>query len=227
MVTDGGTRQTLIKCRFLGNSAGIAGGIYNIYGCSLFLSNCLFSGNSANSGGAIETGGGAQRSDVELTNCTFTKNVGIGSTGGVSLGERGSVVTMANCILWGNTDGRDSTESAQIRPGKVIISHCCVQAWSGTFGGTANSGLDPLFVDPNGPDHKIGTLDDNLRLTPASPCRDAGDNSSLARDTLDLDRDGDPNEPIPFDLEGRPRVQNGRVDIGAYESDSPPSGGRL
>ncbi|UCF17707.1 MAG: right-handed parallel beta-helix repeat-containing protein, partial [Phycisphaerales bacterium] len=76
MIAWGGIRQTLVNCRFLGNSAEVGGGIYNIYGCSLVLSNCLFSGNSANSGGAIETGGGAKKSDVELMNCTLTKNFG-------------------------------------------------------------------------------------------------------------------------------------------------------
>lgn len=66
--------------------------------------------------------------------------------------------------------------------------------------------------------HRIDTYDDNLRLKPGSPCINAGDNAVLPLDKLDLDSDGDPNEPIPFDIEGKPRILNGRVDIGAYES---------
>jgi predicted outer membrane repeat protein len=203
---------------FLANSGGYGGGVYNIYGCNLVLSNCVFSGNSANSGGAIATGGGAQKSDLDLTNCTFAKNVGGETTGGVFGEESSSLITMANCILWGNIDSRDSIESAQIRRGKAIINNCCIQGWSGTLGGTANSGLAPLFVDPNGPDNEIGTLDDNLRLAINSPCINAGDNSALPADISDLDGDGDPNEPIPFDINGKPRIQGGIVDIGAYES---------
>lgn len=106
----------------------------------------------------------------------------------------------------------------------IKVDCCVVQAWTGKLMGRGNSGVDPRFIDPNGPDGRIGTPDDDLRLALDSPCRDAGDNSAVSPDTLDLDGDGDPNEPIPFDIEGRPRVQNGRVDLGAYESDPPLSG---
>ena len=106
----------------------------------------------------------------------------------------------------------------QISGGSPVINNCCIQGWTGKLGGTGNFGSDPLFVDPNGPDGKAGTLDDNLRLDLTSPCRNAGDNSALGPDTADLDKDGDVNEPIPFDIEGKPRILNGVVDLGAYES---------
>ncbi|MFC1636354.1 hypothetical protein ACFL5Z_16105 [Planctomycetota bacterium] len=66
-------------------------------------------------------------------------------------------------------------------------------------------GLDPLFVHPNGLDNKIGTLDD---MAPASPCRNAGDNSALDADSADLDKDGDLDELIPFDIDGELRNLN-------------------
>jgi len=34
----------------------------------------------------------------------------------------------------------------------------------------------------------------------------------------ELDKDGDVNEPIPFDLDNQLRILNGIVYIGAYES---------
>jgi len=127
--------------------------------------------------------------------------------------------TLANCILWENTVRRDDdVEAAQIQGGKIVVNDCCIQGWSGKLGGTGNFGDDPLFVDPNGPDNKIGTLDDNLRVSLNSPCINAGSNSALGADTSDLDGDGDTNEPIPFDVEGKPRILNGVVDLGAYES---------
>jgi hypothetical protein len=42
-------------------------------------------------------------------------------------------------------------------------------------------------------------------LLPTSPCIDAGDNTAVPADTLDLDNDGDTEEPIPIDLAGNPR----------------------
>jgi hypothetical protein len=109
-------------------------------------------------------------------------------------------------------------EPEQIHGGSPVSKNCCIQGWSGKLGGTGNFALDPFFVDPNGPDGKIGTLDDNLRLDLTSPCRNCGDNSALPADTTDLDKDGDVNELVPFDIEGKPRILNGVVDLGAYES---------
>jgi len=199
---------------------------------------CLFSGNRAvGNGAALVCAGGYKEHDSErflysnpvLVNCTFSGNRADGDGGGVCNGP-GSKTRLANCVLWGNRDRGGVDESAQIDATRsdqtMIISHSCIQAWSGQLGGDGNLGLNPLLADPNGADGTMGTLDDNLMLGPDSPCRDAGDNSSLPRDTPDLDGDGDPNEPIPFDLEGRPRLENGRVDIGAYEGNSPASGGR-
>jgi len=40
---------------------------------------------------------------------------------------------------------------------------------------------DPLFADPDGADDVIGTLDDDFRLKPFSPCIDAGLNGALSR----------------------------------------------
>jgi hypothetical protein len=69
-----------------------------------------------------------------------------------------------------------------------------------------------------------------LCLLPGSACIDAGDNTAVPPDTLDLDSDGDTAEPIPIDLAGNqrfvdhadvPDTGNGTapiVDMGAYEA---------
>jgi hypothetical protein len=60
---------------------------------------------------------------------------------------------------------------------------------------------------------------DDVRLAFDSPCVNAGDNTALPPDVLDLDGDGNTSEPIPIDLAGAARVQEGVVDMGAYEGE--------
>jgi len=36
---------------------------------------------------------------------------------------------------------------------------------------------------------------------------------------LNFDNDGDTDELTPFDMESKPRILDGVVDVGAYESD--------
>lgn len=210
---------SLTNCRFIGNSAkGDGGGIYcraeQTKLMKLRLINCTFSGNVAmNRGGGIAN---QYYYEPILINCTFTKNKS-SRCGGICNGER-SKATLTNCVLWANGDIGGMDESAQIEGGTIVVNHCCIQGWTGKLGGTGNFGLDPLFVDPNGFDKITGTTDDNFRLDLASPCHNAGDNSSVGVDTTDLDKDGDVNEPMPFDIDGKPRILNDVVDLGAYES---------
>jgi hypothetical protein len=66
----------------------------------------------------------------------------------------------------------------------------------------------------------VGGADDNpgdLHLQPISPCIDAGSNAALPPDTLDLDGDGNTDEPLPIDLDGAPRISGRTVDMGVYE----------
>ena len=143
--------------------------------------------------------------------------------------------TMTNCILWGNTasNGDEIYNTSSTTP---IIGYCDIAgsggsgSWDTSLGsdGGGNIDTDPLFVDPrffdpNGPD------DNNLRLQYSSPCIDAGNNTAVPTDANDIDEDGDTNEPIPWDLDGKPRfiddpntadAGNGTppiVDMGAYE----------
>jgi len=218
----GYTRNTysLLNCRFVGNSArNNGGGVFNADESNVTLTNCIFVGNSAEEGGGGMSNfpGKHGPSHAKLTNCTFIAN-NSRVTPGCFRDFRECSSTLTNCILWSNTDRDGSSESAQVHGERTVVNHCCVQGWTGKLGGTGNFGDDPLFIDFDGPDDLIGTDDDNLRLKPGSPCINAGDNAALPTNKLDLDSDGDPNEPIPFDFEGKPRILNGTVDIGAFES---------
>jgi hypothetical protein len=204
----------LFGCLFVGNRAGTGGGVRAVGLVRSVSANCVFTGNSARSGGAFLDEGG----EATLVNCTLVSNSATADTGGgIWSGDK---IALVNSILWANSHDGDGNEQAQIRlGGKTIatVNHCCIQGWSGRLPGVKNSGIDPLFLDHDGPDNEPGTLDDNLRLSLESPCRDVGDDDALASDTFDLDFDGRTDDPVEVDVDGRPRIAGDRIDLGAYE----------
>ncbi len=85
------------------------------------------------------------------------------------------------------------------------ITYSNVQdAWAGE----GNIHSDPRFLDPAGPDGLVGTLDDDLRLSMGSPCLDIGNNRAIP-------------PSMETDLDGKSRIANERVDLGAYEFNGP------
>ncbi|MCP4592465.1 MAG: hypothetical protein GY842_17160, partial [bacterium] len=179
---------------------GDGGGMYSS-SSSPTLTNCTFSGNSA-----YHYGGGmySSSSSPTLTNCTFSGNSAYHYGGGM-FNNRYTSPTLTNCILWGNTDQSGVGQAAQITGGTPYIDYTCVQGWPGLLNGTGNIGVDPLFVDPDGPDGIVGTMDDDLHLHAGSPCIDIGDNDAVP--------DG-----LATDIDGDPRILSCRVDMGVDES---------
>jgi hypothetical protein len=111
---------------------------------------------------------------------------------------------LLNCILYDNSDRSGNGESAQIYAETLEVNYCCIQGWSGQWAGAGNMGLNPHFVDADGADGIVGTLDDDLRLAVGSSCIDTGAGSNLI-------------EPVRNDCRGNPRIINGTIDMGAYE----------
>jgi parallel beta-helix repeat protein len=232
---------TVTGCTFIGNSAedGYGGGICNDESDSL-LTNCTFSGNKA-----AYFGGGIFNisSRPTVTNCTFTGNSGWFGGGMSNWDSSGLTVancsfsgnsadhgggidnwyfsnpTLTNCILWGNT----AIGGAQIYNDGTSSSTVSFSNIQDGWAGTGNINANPLFVDADGPDNTAGTEDDNPRLSPHSPCIDAGDNNSVPPDDADLDNDSNTIEPTPLDLDYHPRFTDGdcngmaTVDMGAFE----------
>ena len=209
----------LTNCIFSGNSATNGGGMSNVADSAPMLTNCLFSGNVADS---LEGGGMySTYSYATLTNCTFSGNSAGYRAAGMYCGGDGTA-TVTNCIFWGNDAGIADDEIFKAGGASITFSYCDIRGckpggvWDDNLGtdGGGNIGSDPLFVDAAG---------DNYRLLPDSLCIDAADNTAVPPDTMDLDGDANTTEPIPFDLDGRPRLVDGDcndtdiVDIGAYE----------
>ena len=251
----------LTNCMFVGNAGDSGGGVYNSgeYGrpSSISLTNCTFNGNTAKAdGGGLYTAGTGFGATVTMTNCSLSSNTAGSDGGGIynssnsnlmnctfggntAAGNGGGIydssasMTVENSILWSNADGGGTDESAQIHTGTVTVNYSCIQGLTGGLGGTGNTSSDPVFVDPDGIDGILGTIDDNLRIVDGSACIDTGDNTAVPADTADLDSDGNTGEQTPLDLDKAPRFTDDPVtadggsgtppivDMGAYEYQPP------
>ncbi|MBN2562344.1 MAG: right-handed parallel beta-helix repeat-containing protein [Phycisphaerae bacterium] len=201
------TSATLVNCSFIGNQPG---GLENDGG-ALLAANCIFRGNmhpQAGSGVGITTRN-TPDSDVLLVNCSITDN----GDPGWGLIADSSVPHLVNCLFWGNS-GDGAGAEIHYSGDAPVVSHSCIE---GGWPGEGNTDLEPLFVDRDGADGIQGTEDDDLRPRAPSPCLDAGLNGALPADIADIDGDGDTDEPLPWDLDGQPRVHDDIVDMGAYE----------
>ena len=208
---------TIVNCMIAGNWGHYGGGIL----CSdsnPTIVDCVITRNGCYVGGGIYCD---RDSKPTIANCTIIGNYTSADGGAVYVWN--SNPTIINCIVWGNQDGIHVSGSG----GSPTIMYSDVQ---GGFPGDGNIDAYPIFVDPEGPDDDPDTWEDNnYRLAAGSPCIDAGDNTTVPPDSLDLDGDGDMGEPVPFDFDGSPRfvddpetddTGNGTppiVDVGAYE----------
>ncbi len=225
------SNTNVVNCTFIGNSAADWGGGITNRNCtsSLTVTNCTFNGNSASWGGGMRNytssttvmnctfsdnwargweGGGMSNRDggnPTLINCTFCGNSSTIRGGGIYSDENSSA-TVSNCILWENSDQGGTDEWAQIdSDGPVpLISYSCVQGWTGDWGGTGNTGANPLFTDAENDDYHLksqaGRWDRGegrwTKDDVTSPCIDAGD----------------PMNPIGHE----PFPNGGIVNMGAY-----------
>ncbi len=234
-----GSTADFVNCWFTGNQAVNGGAVANLHENYPTFANCVFSGNKASAAGS---GGGAlynQDVTVSVVNCTFANNETSGTGGGgihnaSEVGGEMARCNVNNSILWGNRNSSGIVPAAQVQndngAGEATINHSIVQGgWSGS-GGQGILNLDPLFVQPLGPDGVAGTSDDDLRTVIQSPAVDAGSNAALPLDVADLDDDAAIDEVLPldagraarrYDIAVKPDAGAGVspiVDLGAYEA---------
>jgi parallel beta-helix repeat protein len=178
---------TFTNCTFTNNSAR-DGAVYVSHSeCSGSFVNCLFYKNSASSGGAIS---GDKEGKVIVINCSFYGN-SAKEEGGAIVGG-GSII---NSIFYKNTAGGKDND---ITPtGSMEIDYCLINYLKGAVNlGPHNIMVNPKFVDPEQGD---------FHLRPDSPCVNAGNEVPEAF------------KERPLDLDGKPRVVGGKIDMGAYE----------
>lgn len=215
-------------CIISGNkSEGRSGG----GGISVSDSLCLIYNSiiSGNGNGRSERGGGISIescNNVMVTDCTITGN-SAGRDGGGGFYCRYSNATITNCIFWDNVSSGDGQQISLKHNDIASLSYNDIQAGrdgiyvepEGTLNwGEGNIDTDPcsiqpgFWIDSNDPniivepnDPNAVWLDGDYHLLPDSPCIDAGDPNYVP-------------EPNETDLDGNPRIDNGRIDMGAYES---------
>lgn len=201
---NGHSHPTVTRCTFSGNAADRGGGMGNRSDSSPAVTNCIFSGNSAQEGGGMFNMNlmDLSISGLTMTGCTFSGNSG----GGMCNLTCPINLTVTNCIFRG-----DSPDGIINFSSNLIVTYSDVQGGEGQpWFGTGCIDADPLFIDPNGTDGIIGTLDDNLRLSPDSPCIDAGTDAGVYEDIEGNVRPWD----CPWADHNGPQPE---FDMGAYE----------
>ncbi len=155
--------------------------------------NTIFYENSAKSAaGAIY----CSNSTLDITNCSFVKNSSAGSCAGIK--NVNSTSSIINSILW---DEIPDTTVTELSGTGFDVSYSCVK---NSFTGSGNINTDPLFVDADnaaGDDTTWGTVDDGLKLLPASPVIGASSDSFPELDII---------------LTYRIVNDSGKSDLGAY-----------
>ena len=164
------------------------------------LTNCTVSGNT--SGGE---GGGLYNiyTNATLTNCTVSGNSAL--AGGGLYNGRGTITeNLGNTIVAGNTAGT----SPDVSGGFTSLGNNLIGETDGSTGwvgsdltGTVAAPLDAVLA----PLGNYGGPTQTMALLPGSPAIDAGNNALIPAG-------------ITTDQRGLPRIVNGTVDIGAFES---------
>ncbi|WP_157262155.1 choice-of-anchor Q domain-containing protein [Pedobacter sp. PACM 27299] len=186
----------LNRVSFIENTSGQHGAAIWSTG-SIRIDNSIFSRNKVTStaayyGGAMFVNSG----EALINNVTFSNNSinYINSSATVNYGgalfRNSGTVTLHNSILWGNKRGNNVMD--QLNAG-IIAGSTLIQ--NNYLTGEDIKFGDPMFED---------AAADNLRLKGGSLAIDAGKNSWQAFDK---------------DLDGKPRLVNDLIDLGAYENE--------
>jgi predicted outer membrane repeat protein len=213
------------NCQFDRNRARKGGVVYlnstsidhPVTGPQVRFVNSLFHDNVASRGGvAFLEGNSLTRGIGTWVNCTLDNN-SASTSGGAFFAKTGALIpallTVRNSILW----NKQAPIHPQIFGSNAEVSYSDIR---GIWPGLGNFMADPQFVDRGARDY---------HTLAGSPAHDAGDNTAMFYDIVDLDGDGDFFEPVPIDFDGNPRFADDPaandtgvgtpplIDVGAYE----------
>lgn len=195
IAVSGASLVTITNNLVTGNSSTYGGGISSYSGLARVANNEV-TGNTAYAGGGVYVYGVGPT----FVNNTIVNNSGSADGGGLAMVNGGP--SLVNNVIAYNSTGVYASGTMPT-PAPAITNNDVYQngryAYSGIPDPTWQSGnvaLDPQFA---------GLTYGDLHIQPTSPLVSAGDPRSVSQDDKDMD--------------GLPRVTNGLVDIGAYQSD--------
>lgn len=181
-------------CALYANAAIQGGAIHNAGTATVF--QCTLSGNSAVSGGALASTGGL----VEIWHSTVAENAATGGRGGGLSAATNAAMRLGHALVAGNIAfmGGPDLDGAYDSYGYNLLgltNDCVVtNILTGVIGGVV-APLKPIALE--------GGRTQVRATVPGNPAIDNGDPSFAP--------------PPGVDQRGRPRVFDGRIDIGAYE----------
>lgn len=157
--------------------------------------NCVIAGNSAVAPYGFANGGGGSSSGSTVENCTVVNNRASAPANSSSCNGGGiiwgySTYPINNIILFNTAPSLP--DNSYVNPLSIPMFVNCNT--SPIPDGVKNISADPLFVNAAGGDY---------HLQPGSPCRNAGSNEAWMAGAEDLD--------------GKSRIADGTVEIGAFE----------
>ena len=174
------------------------GGAVYVSAAAVTFSDNLVAGNTQTDGSS--TGGGVwvnASTNLVFLNNTITANISAGGGGGVAfeVSNLVAVLNVFNNIIWGNSGGPGADVWIAGSGQETLFAYNDADGFFGIWDLFENNlDVDPQFVDPaNG----------NYHLQGGSPCVSVGATNAPSLPSTDLD--------------GKPRVVGGMVDLGCYE----------
>lgn len=212
-VYNGGSRIRVFSCAFVRNTAERGAGAYNDTDSHAKFVSTVFTRNDASiDGGAIYN---MSESSPMIVNCTVSSNPSV--TGG-GIMNWNSEPSLFNSIVWDNPGGN----LVLMGGSTASVVSCIIE---GGYGAETNGlDADPRFLsvaNPAGADGEWFTSDDGFTLQALSPAVNAGSDTNMALDILDVDGDSNTVEAMMFDAAWTDRLTGVHVDMGAYEDPTP------
>ncbi len=224
-ISPASTIVTINECTFSeNNSSGNGGACYNL-GPNTTINACTFFNNIAASNGGAFFNDGTYTCAAVIKNCTFFNNTSTNGKGGAASNGNNANLTISNCTFYGNfattSSGGGVSNEGAINMDNNIVAGNTASSSPDVYGTITSNGYN-LIGDPIG---STGWIDDDLMnlnpkldnlsnnggptmtmaLLPGSPAMDAGD----------------PLSSLTADQRGIIRPVNNKIDIGAFEMNTP------